>query len=574
MLISPRPWHRFYDPGVPPALTLEPLTVPYFLERAAAEYPGATALVFFNRRLTYRQLQDQVDRFAAALERLGVTRDSRVAIQLPNLPQTVIAYYATLSLGAQVVLTNPLYTPRELEHQWTDAGCRVAVVLDAIYANKIRPARERLPIEHYVIASIPEYMRFPLNVLARLKLARTDPPRVARVAPKPGVHFFGKLVRKTAPAPRKTRPAPDDVAVLQYTGGTTGVSKGAMLTHQNLAANLQQTGAWFTGTKRGQEVMLSAIPLFHSFGMTATMNFPVSMAAAIVLLPDPRDIKAIVRSIVKHRVTLLPAVPAIFNSILNYPNIERLDLRSVQRCFSGSAPLAEEVLKRFEALTGSRIVEGFGLSEASPVTHMNPLYGTRKTGSIGVPIPNTESKTVSVDDGLTETAPGQPGELAIRGPQIMRGYWNMPDETAHALRDGWLYTGDLAVIDEDGYHRIVGRKKEMIVVSGYKVFPDEVDNVLMSHPAVFEAATIGVPDEKRGERVKSFVVLKPGQAATAAELLAFSRENLAAYKVPRVIEFRSELPKSGALKILRRKLVEEELAKTAVAPRGIEPGLS
>ncbi len=566
-MISPRPWYRFYDPGVPPMLALEQLTVPQFLERAAADHPHAPALIFFNRRLTYRQLKNHVDRFATALERLGVTKDSRVAIQLPNLPQTVIAYYATLSLGAQVVLTNPLYTPRELEHQWTDAGCRVAIVMDALYASRIRAVRARLPIEQYVIASIPEYMRFPMNVLARFKLSRTDPPRVVRVAPESGVHFFRKLVRNTAPERLKTRPVPDDLAVLQYTGGTTGVSKGAMLTHRNLAANLQQTVAWFTGTKRGHEVMLTAIPLFHSFGMTATMNFPVSMAAAMVVLPDPRDIKAIVRSIVEHRVTLLPAVPAIFNSILNYPNIERLDLRSVQRCFSGSAALAEDVLQRFEALTGSRIVEGFGLSEASPVTHLNPLYGTRKTGSIGVPIPNTESKTVSVDDGVTETAPGQPGELAIRGPQIMRGYWNMPEETAHALRDGWLYTGDLAVIDEDGYHRIVGRKKEMIVVSGYKVFPDEVDGVLMSHPAVFEAATIGVPDEKRGERVKSFVVLKPGQAATAEQLLAFSRENLAAYKVPRAIEFRSELPKSGALKILRRALVEEELAKTKAANR-------
>jgi len=566
-VISPRPWYRFYDPGVPPMLALEQLTVPQFLERAAADHPHAPALIFFNRRLTYRQLKNHVDRFATALERLGVTKDSRVAIQLPNLPQTVIAYYATLSLGAQVVLTNPLYTPRELEHQWTDAGCRVAIVMDALYASRIRAVRARLPIEQYVIASIPEYMRFPMNVLARFKLSRTDPPRVVRVAPESGVHFFRKLVRNTAPERLKTRPVPDDLAVLQYTGGTTGVSKGAMLTHRNLAANLQQTVAWFTGTKRGHEVMLTAIPLFHSFGMTATMNFPVSMAAAMVVLPDPRDIKAIVRSIVEHRVTLLPAVPAIFNSILNYPNIERLDLRSVQRCFSGSAALAEDVLQRFEALTGSRIVEGFGLSEASPVTHLNPLYGTRKTGSIGVPIPNTESKTVSVDDGVTETAPGQPGELAIRGPQIMRGYWNMPEETAHALRDGWLYTGDLAVIDEDGYHRIVGRKKEMIVVSGYKVFPDEVDGVLMSHPAVFEAATIGVPDEKRGERVKSFVVLKPGQAATAEQLLAFSRENLAAYKVPRAIEFRSELPKSGALKILRRALVEEELAKTKAANR-------
>ena len=567
MVITSRPWYRFYDPGVPPTLTLEPLTVPQFLERAAAEHSDATALIFFNRRFTYRQLKDHVDRFATALERLGVTKDSRVAIQLPNLPQTVIAYYATLSLGAQVVLTNPLYTPRELEHQWTDAGCRVAIVMDALYASRIRSVRERLPIEQYVIASIPEYMRFPMNILARLKLSRTDPPRVARVVPESGIHFFGKLVRSTAPQPLKTRPAPDDLAVLQYTGGTTGVSKGAMLTHRNLGANLQQTGAWFTGTKRGHEVMLTALPLFHSFGMTAAMNFPVSMAAAMVLIPDPRDIKAIVRSIVQHRVTLLPAVPAIFNSILNYPNIERLDLKSVQRCFSGSAPIAEDVLRRFEAMTGSRIVEGFGLSEASPVTHMNPLYGTRKTGSIGIPIPNTESKTVSVDDGVSETPPGQPGELAIRGPQIMRGYWNMPDETSYALRDGWLYTGDLAVIDEDGYHRIVGRKKEMIVVSGYKVFPDEVDGVLMSHPAVFEAATIGVPDEKRGERVKSFVVLKPGQAATAEQLLAFSRENLAAYKVPRAIVFRSELPKSGALKILRRQLVEEEVAKTNAANR-------
>src|SRR2546426_12028769 len=381
---------------------------------------------------------------------------------------------------------------------------------------------------------------------------------------------FGRNERRApAAGPSKSPPSPGDLAVLQCTGGTTGVSKGAMLTHANLAANLQQTGAWFTGTKRGHEVMLTALPLFHSFGMTAAMNFPVSMAAAMVVIHDPRDLKAIVQSIVRHRVTLLPAVPAIFNGILNYPNIERLDLTSVQRCFSGSAPLAEEVLKRFEALTGSRIVEGFGLSEASPVTHMNPLYGTRKTGSIGIPIPGTDSKTVSVEDGVTETPRGEPGELAIRGPQIMSGYWNMPAETANALRDGWLYTGDLAVIDEDGYHRIVGRKKEMIVVSGYKVFPDEVDGVLMSHPAIFEAATVGLPDPKRGERVKSFVVLKPGQAATAQQLLAFCRENLAAYKVPTAIEIRSELPKSGVLKILRRKLVEEELAKSAVAPPGI-----
>jgi long-chain acyl-CoA synthetase len=423
--------------------------------------------------------------------------------------------------------------------------------------------RAQLPIEHYIIASIPDYMRFPMNLLARLKLSRLDPPRVARVAPEPGVHFFKKLVRQTAPAPPRTTPRPDDLAVLQYTGGTTGVSKGAMLTHANLTANLQQTRVWFTGIKPGTEVFLTALPLFHSFGMTAAMNFPVGIAGAMVLIPDPRDLKAIVRSIVTHRITMLPVVPAVFNAILNYPNIEGLDLTCVKRCFSGSAPLAGEVLQRFEAVTGSRIVEGFGLSEASPVTHMNPLNGVRKTGSIGIPIPDTDSKIVDAEDGVTETPPGQPGELCIRGPQIMRGYWNMPEETALALRDGWLYTGDLAIIDEDGYHRIVGRKKEMIVVSGYKVFPDEVDRLLMSNPAVLEAATIGLPDPKRGERVKSFVVLRPDSEATSEELLAFCRENLAAYKVPRAIELRSELPKSGALKVLRRKLVEEELAKTS-----------
>jgi len=555
-----RPWHGSYEAGVPATLALEALTVPQFLERAAREYGDATAIIYFNRRLTYRELQEHVARFATALTRLGVVRDSRVAIQLPNIPQTVIAYYATLALGAHVVMTNPLYTPRELEHQWRDAGCRVAVVTDFLFASRIGPARAQLPIEHYVIASIPDYIRLPLRFVARWKLSRADPPRVSNVAPEAGVHSFVKLIR-TKPQPSLTPPRVDDLAVLQYTGGTTGVSKGAMLTHGNLSANLQQCRAWFTGLTAGKEVFLTALPLFHSFGMTAAMNFPMSVAGAMVLIPDPRDIKATVRAIARHGVTLLPAVPPIFNAILNYPKLGAGDLRSVRRCFCGSASLPEDILQRFEAITGARIVEGFGLSEASPVTHMNPVNGLRKSGSIGIPIPNTDAKIVSMDDGVTETGPGEIGELAIRGPQIMRGYWKMPEETAHALRDGWLYTGDLAVMDADGFFRIVGRKKEMIVVSGYKVFPDEVDGVLMAHPAVLEAATIGLPDAKRGERVKSFVVLKPGAQASVQELLAYCRENLAAYKVPRTVEFRAELPKSGALKTLRRVLVEEELAR-------------
>ena len=545
---------------MPTALDLEALTVSQFLERAATDHGDATAIIYFNRRLTYRQLKSHVDRFATALAELGVRRDSRVAIQLPNIPQTVIAYYATLSLGAQAVMTNPLYTPRELEHQWKDAGCRVAVVTDFLFESRIRPARARLSIEHYIVASIPDYMRLPLRFVARWKLGRADPPRVARVAPEAGVHAFMKLIRRAKPESR-TRSRPETLAVLQYTGGTTAVSKGAMLTHANLSANLQQCRAWFTGLTVGKEVFLTALPLFHSFGMTAAMNFPMSVAGAMVLIPDPRDIKAIVRAIVQHRVTLLPAVPPIFNAILNYPKLGANDLRSVRRCFSGSAPMPEDVLRRFEALTGARIVEGFGLSEASPVTHMNPVNGLRKFGAIGIPIPNTEAKIVNMDDGITEVARGEVGELVIRGPQIMQGYWNMPEESAHALRDGWLFTGDLAVMDEDGFYRIVGRKKEMIVVSGYKVFPDEVDGVLMAHPAVLDAATIGLPDAKRGERVKSFLVLKPGAQASVEEVLAYCRENLAAYKVPRNVEFRAELPKSGALKTLRRVLVEEELAR-------------
>ena len=559
--MQPRAWHRSYDAGVPPALDFEALTLPQFLERAAAEHGDATAILFLNRRLTYRELKAHVDRFATALSRLGVTRDTRVAIQLPNLPQTVIAYYATLSLGAQVVMTSPLYVAREIEHQWKDAGCRVAVVADFVYASRIAAVRDRLPIEHYVIASIPEYLRFPLNLLAPLKLRRAQPPAIAPVAPSPGLHFFKRLIKSTPAEPPATRPALDDLAALQYTGGTTGVAKGAMLTHRNLSCNMQQLRVWFPGLEIGKEVMLAALPLFHSFGMTVAMNFPIGTAAAMVLIPNPRDVRALVNSLARHRVTLAPAVPALINAVLNYPRIERLDLTSIKRCFSGSAPLSVDVMERFERLTGAVIVEGFGLTEASPGTHCNPVRGRRKPGSIGIPLPNTDSRTVDVDDGRTDAPSGEPGELIIRGPQVMQGYWNMPEETAKVLRDGWLYTGDLAVIDADGYHRIVGRKKEMIVVSGFKVFPDEVDRVLLSHPAVLESATIGLPDAKRGERVKAFVVLNPGHEATADELKAHCRENLAAFKVPQQIEFRTELPKSAVLKILRRELVEQELAK-------------
>ena len=564
--MEPRIWHRSYDGGVPPDIEFEDIPLPRVLERSARAHGDAPAVIFLNCRLTYRQLKEEVDRFATALAGLGVTRDTRVAIQLPNLPQTVIAYYATLSLGAQAVMTNPLYVEREITHQWNDAGCAVAVVADFIFEGRIRGIRHELPVKRYIIASIPEYLRFPLNLLAPIKLRKARPPSIAKVEPDEGIRFMKTLIRTTPPDPPKVALAMDDLALLQYTGGTTGLSKGAMLTHRNLSYNAQQVRAWFTDATPGREVCLAALPYFHVFGMTVSMNYPVLVAAAMVLLPNPRDISQMAKAIATHRVTMFPGVPAMFNAINNFPRVDTIDLSSVTSCFSGSAPLPTDVLERFERLTGSKIVEGFGLTETSPVTHTNPLKGTRKIGSIGVPVPGTDAKVVDLADGLTEVPTGTEGELIIKGPQVMKGYWNNPDATRDMIRDGWLYTGDIAIVDPDGYFFIVGRQKDMIVAGGYNIYPDEVDRVLMGHPAVLEAATIGLPDQQRGETVKSFVVLKTGHAATTEELIEYCRKELAAYKIPRQMEFRAELPKSAVLKILRRELRDQELAKLAASP--------
>ena len=556
-----RLWHRSYEDGVPSSLQYEDLTVPEILERTAASYPDRPALVFMNGRLTYREFQDQVNRLATALSRLGVEHGSRVAIDLPNLPQTVIAYFAVLRVGAVVVMTNPLYTSREVEHQWNDAGVTAAIVMDALYERKIKPVHEHLRVEHYIIASIPEYLRFPLNLLAPLKLKRQNPPLMAKVAAAEGVHHFRKLISGTTADPPQVDIRLDDIAMLQYTGGTTGIAKGAMLTHRNMSAQAQQLAQWTTDIEPGQEVWLGALPYFHIYGLMVAMLLPIHVGGALILIPNPRDVGAMIKGTEKHRVTFFPGVPAMYNAINQHRGIERADLSSVKLCNSGSAPLPVDVLERFEELTGARIVEGYGLTETSPVTHSNPCFGVRKLGSIGVPLPDTDSRIVDMDDGVTDMPQGQEGELILKGPQVMPGYWNQPEATKEAIRDGWFYTGDLATMDEDGYFRIVGRKKDMILASGYNIYPDEIDRVLMSHPAVLECATIGVPDRKRGETVKSFVVLHAGQSATADELTAYCRENLAAYKVPRAIEFRDSLPKSTVLKVLRRELREEELAK-------------
>ncbi|MFT4539384.1 MAG: long-chain acyl-CoA synthetase [Planctomycetota bacterium] len=551
-----RPWHRSYGPGVDPSPVFEPLSLPATFRRTVERFPDNRALVFMNRTLTWAQLGSEVERAAAGLAGLGVEQGTRVAVQLPNIPQTVISFYAALSLGAEVVMTNPLYTPRELEHQWKDSGCTHAIVSDFGFEQKIRPERDRFGVQHYVIASIPEYMRFPLKQLAPLKLRKQDPPLVAKVAPGAGITSFRDLLSNGRRAPDVVDIDLDAPACLQYTGGTTGPSKGAVLTHRNLSVNVQQIHGWFTGLELGKEVILNCLPLFHVFGLSVGMNWAVYSGAAMILMPNPRDSKALVKNIAKHGVTLFPGVPALFNTLNNYPGISDIDVSSVKYCFSGSAPMAEDVLRRFEELTGAVIVEGFGMSETSPVTHCNPLGGVRKIGTVGIPVAETDSRIVDIDTGKTEMPVGEEGELVIRGPQVMAGYWQRPEETENAIRDGWMHTGDLAVMDEDGYFSIVGRKKDMIIRGGFKIFPDEVDAVLMSHDSILEVATIGVPDGDAGEKVKSFVVLQPGAELDAETLRTWCREELAAYKVPKEVEFLDELPKSSVMKILRRELRE------------------
>lgn len=558
--MSEHPWYRSYDPGVPTEPDFEDRTLVENLARTAESYPDRRALVYFNRSLTYRELYDHVLRLASALRAMGVGPGTRVAVQSPNTPQFVIGYYAAMTAGGVAVPTNPIYTAREIEHQWNDCGCEVAILTDYIWAQKVRAMRDRIPVKNFIVAPIAEYMRFPLSLLAPLKLKWQDPALAAQVSPEPGVHFFGKAVAASPPLAEPARPAMDDVATLLYTGGTTGISKGAALTHRNLSYNAQQIRTWISDLEDGTEVMLGALPLFHSFGLTVVMNVGLSMGGAVVLLPNPRDIPAIVKSVEKHRITRFCAVPAQFNAITQHPDIDKVDLTSIKTCNSGAAPLPVDVLERFESMTGSRISEGFGLTETSPVTHSNPLKA-RKVGSIGVPLPGTEARIVDAETGEGGLPPGQVGELIVKGPQVMQGYWQKPDATAEMIRDGWLYTGDLARMDTDGFFFIEGRKKDMILCSGFNVYPDEIDRVLMAHEAVLEAATIGVPDEKRGETVKSFVVLKPGIQASAENLLAYCREELAAYKVPRMIEFLSELPKSSVMKILRRELRDRELQK-------------
>ncbi|MDR7589877.1 MAG: long-chain fatty acid--CoA ligase [Armatimonadota bacterium] len=552
-----RPWLRHYDPGVPRHLEVPDIRVDDIVRRAASTYGTRAALVFFGRRISFAELDRLVDRFAAGLQRLGVGRGTAVSLHLPNCPQFVVAYYGILRAGGVVVPHNPLYTEPEVAHQLLDSGAEVAVTLTLFYPRVAAAARQAR-VREVVFTALHEFMGPVARLVYPLKARREG--QWVDVRPDPGVRPFGELLREGAPQPVPV--SPEDPAAYLYTGGTTGVPKAAVLTHRNLVANLLQAASWDPQLRPGQEVALAALPLFHSYGMTSVLNFSMWLGATVVLVPrfDPKLVLDAVR---RHRPTLFHGVPTMYIALLNTPELKRVSFRSVRAGISGAMGLPREVQRQWEAVTGGRLVEGYGLTEASPVTHCNPLYGVRKEGSIGIPVPDTDARVVDPETGAP-LPPGEVGELEVRGPQVMRGYLNRPDETAQVLHDGWLRTGDMARMDEDGFFYIVDRKKEMINVGGLKVFPREVEEVLYRHPAVREAAAIGVPDPVRGEVVKAFVALKEGQHATEHELVEFCRQHLAPHRVPRAVEVRPQLPKTLIGKVLRRALAEEERARAGV----------
>jgi long-chain acyl-CoA synthetase len=561
-----RPWVKFYESGVPHTIDIPDITLTDLFDRAVAEHPDGVAISFFGKRISYRELGRLVEQFAIALTRLGVKTGDRVAIVLPNLPQYPIVHFAALKIGAILVPTNPLYVGREFKYQFNNSGAETAVVLDFIYP-RIEEIIAETAIKNVIVTSVRDYLPPLLKCFYPIKAKRDG--NAVQIRRGPGIHFFSEIVTEKFPLklPQVKRSA-DDTAILLYTGGTTGISKGAVLSHRNLVANVLQTRSWFTQCHDGKEVLLCALPFFHSYGLTTGLHMAVLIHSTMVLVPNPRDLRAVLKTIAKSRATMFSGVPTLYVAINNFPNISKFDISSIKACVSGSAPLPVQVAKKFETITGGKLVEGYGLSEASPVTHVNPMNGTRKEGSIGVPLPNTDS--MIVDPETKAPLPvNDVGELAVRGPQVMSGYWGLPDETANVISDSWLFTGDMGRVDEDGYFYIVDRKKDMIIAGGFNIFPREIEEALYEHPKILEAAVIGVPDEYRGETVKAFIVCKANQTTTPEEVIQFCRQRVASFKVPKLIEFRDSLPKSNIGKVLKRVLIEEERKRQAGLARVI-----
>lgn len=555
-----RPWLTHYEAGIPRTISYPDAPLYQFLTDSARRFPDRAALHFYGRQLSYRRLNELTDRFAEALIGLGVRKGDRVALMLPNVPQSVIGYFGILKAGAYVVPINPLYVSGEIAHQVTDSGAETIVALDQFYP-RIRDAMTSSPLKRVILTRVQDYLPWLKRLLYPLKTGRSVEP----VKRSPPIHDFQELVRSASGHVAIAPPSPDDVAILQYTGGTTGVPKGVTLTHRNLVANAIQCRTWLQELREGDERFMGVLPFFHVYGMTTCQNTAMLIGASIVLLPRFQA-DEVLKAIVSHRVTAFPGIPAMYHALNNHPRVGDYDLTSIRLCISGAGPLFTEVQERFEKLTGARLVEGYGLTEASPVTHCNPIVGRRNARCIGLPIPDTDARIVDMETGQRVLPHGEIGELQVKGPQAMRGYWRHEAETAAMLKEGWLCTGDLASMDAEGFFYIQDRKKDMIKSGGENVYPREVDEVLSRHPKVKEACVIGIPQDLRGEKIKAFVVLKDGDRATAAEILEYCRQHLAKFKVPKQVEFRTELPKTLIGKVLRRALLEEELKRAAAPP--------
>lgn len=556
-----RPWLKWYPKEIPHHLQYEEVSLQETLRRTAKKFPDRPAVHFMGKEIPYRKLFESSLKLANYLRKIGLQKGDRVAVMLPNTPQTFISFYGILFAGGIVVQVNPLFTEREIAFQLKDAGAKFIIVLDMLF-NRVKNVEKETDLRHIIVTGIKDYLPFPKNLLYPMvqKRQKTVPPKVEHEGRH---HLFAEIMKRTEAKdiPDEVNPK-EDVAILQYTGGTTGFPKGVMLTHFNLYANAKMCDAWMNKFKEGEGATLGVLPLFHVYGLTTVLVFTVMKGDMAILLPR-FDAGEVLKTIDKLKPKVFPGAPTMYIGLLNHPDLEKYDLSSIEVCLSGSAPLPVEVQQQFEKLSGGKLVEGYGLTESSPVTHANFLWDNERVkGSIGVPWPDTDAKIVSLSTGET-LPPGEIGELAVKGPQVMKGYWNRPEETEQALKDGWLMTGDLGYMDENGYFYIVDRKKDMIIAGGYNIYPREVEEVLYEHPAVKEAVVAGVPDPYRGETVKAYIVLKEGQRVTEEELDRFARKQLAAYKVPRIYEFRDELPKTAVGKILRRQLVEEEKRKLA-----------
>jgi long-chain acyl-CoA synthetase len=548
-----RPWFGSWPKDLLRELGLEAQPLYKLLENPSARTPGKTCLLYQGRSLTYAQVDELASRFAAGLLSLGLVKGDRVALFMPNIPQFVASYFGTLKAGGVVVPCSPLYKEKELEYQLRDSGAAFMVAASDIvggsdlYAS-LEKCRDRLKLKAVITASVTDYLPGLKRQLAGLK-------GVKKVRRRDTVRFT-ELVARSQPLGESASVDPKrDVAVLQYTGGTTGVSKGAMLSHSNLYLNAFQTAAVLPLV--ASDVALAALPFFHIYGMTTAMNAPLSVGCSIVIVPR-FEVEPVMATIEKEKVTSFCGVPTMYIAVINHPSVSKFNLRTVRSCISGGAALPVAVRKRFIELTGSALVEGYGLTEASPVTHVNPVGAGAvvKDGSIGIPVSDTDSAIVAMDDRSNFLGIGEVGELAVKGPQVMLGYWNRREESDQVLKDGWLLTGDIARMDEQGFFFIVDRKKDMIDVSGFKVWPREVEEVLFTHPGVREASVVGVADDYRGESVKAFVVLKPESKGKVSEkdVIAFCRERISSYKAPRSVVFVDDLPKTLVGKVLRREL--------------------